>query len=64
MTKDNYLAAARQMEVYGGSFASRIAQAYFYADSTNQRKLLEAFGDLFERYYREFVLPAKHALED
>jgi hypothetical protein len=64
MTQDDYLIAAREMERYGGSFAGHIARAYFAADSTNQRKLLEAFGDLFERYYRNFVTPTKHALED
>ena len=64
MTKDDYLIAAREMERYGGSFAGHIARAYFAADSSNQRLLLGAFGDLFERYYRNFVLPTQHALED
>jgi hypothetical protein len=54
MTKDQYLQAARLMEQYGGSFARHVASAYIYADSDNQRKLLSAFGDLFERYHRDF----------
>ena len=49
-TNDQLHKAARKMEQQGGSFASRIAAAYFYADLSNRRKLLEAFGDLFERF--------------
>jgi hypothetical protein len=48
--EDKLLMAARNMEKFGGSFASHIAAAYFSADSSNRKKLLEAFGDLFERY--------------
>ena len=47
---DRFLMAARNMEKFGGSFASHIAAAYFAADSRNRKKLLNAFGDLFERY--------------
>lgn len=35
---------------YGG-FASALACAYFMADSSNKARILEAFGDLFERVY-------------
>jgi hypothetical protein len=49
-TNDELHKAARKMEAQGGSFASRIAAAYFYADLSNRRKLLDAFGDLFERF--------------
>lgn len=42
--------AAHKMHASGGHFASSIAQAYFYADLHNRRKLLDAFGDLFERF--------------
>jgi hypothetical protein len=49
-TNDQLYKAACKMEAQGGSFASRIAEAYFYADLSNRRKLLDAFGDLFERF--------------
>lgn len=52
MTEDTLLMAARNMEKFGGSFASHIAGAFFAADSSNRKKLLDAFGDLFERYAR------------
>lgn len=54
-TNEQLHAAAHKMHKTGGSFASRIAEAYFYADLGNQRKLLEAFGDLFERFIEEDV---------
>jgi len=49
-TNDQLHHAAHEMHRKGGSFASRIAEAYFYADLHNRRKLLDAFGDLFERF--------------
>jgi 3'-phosphoadenosine 5'-phosphosulfate sulfotransferase len=42
--------AAHRMQAEGGHFAGSIAQAYFCADLHNRRKLLDAFGDLFERF--------------
>lgn len=47
--------AAHAMHKTGGGFASRLAEAYFYADLHNRRKLLDAFGDLFERFVKEEV---------
>jgi hypothetical protein len=49
-TNDQLHKAAQKMQERGGHFASRIAEAYFYADLSNRRKLLDAFGDLFERF--------------
>jgi hypothetical protein len=48
-------AAAHQMDKTGGGFASAIANAYFRADSTNKAILLDAFGDLFEKFIPEDV---------
>jgi hypothetical protein len=42
--------AAHEMSKVGGHFASSIASAYFYADNSNQRILLDAFGHLFEKF--------------
>lgn len=50
MTDSPLYAAAHEMEAMGGSFAASIAQAFFHADKDNKRRLLAAFGDLFERY--------------
>ncbi len=52
-TNDQIHNAALEMEAIGGHFASRIAQAYFYADSTNRSIILDAFGHLFERFIKE-----------
>lgn len=53
MTHADYHRAADLMIRQGGSFAAAIAEAYFSADLENRRRLLEAFGDLFERFHRE-----------
>ena len=49
---DMLLKAARLMESEGGSFAGHIARAFYVADSTNQRLLLQSFSPLFEKFYR------------
>jgi len=33
-----------------GSFATAIAQAYYYADTSNARKLEQGFAELFQRF--------------
>lgn len=43
------LQAARNMR-NGGSFAAAIGDAYQVADSRNKRRLVDAFGDLFDRF--------------
>lgn len=48
--EEKLLMAARNMEVYGGGFASSIATAFFRADSENRKRLVAAFPELFEKY--------------
>lgn len=50
-TDSDFLLAASLMRASGGSFASRIALAYLYADSHNQARLRAAFPDLFTAYF-------------
>ena len=49
---DMLLKAARLMEKEGGSFAGHIARAFYVADSTNMEKLVSAFDNLFNEFYR------------
>ena len=51
MTHDELLNAALRMERYGGSFAEAIAVAFYRADAYNTQRLVDAFPELFERYY-------------
>ena len=53
MTHADYHRAADLMIRQGGSFAAAIGEAYFAADTQNRKRLLDAFGDLFERFHRE-----------
>ena len=53
---DMLLDAARLMESQGGSFAGHIARAFYCADSTNRKRLLTAFDDLFCKFYRQHRL--------
>lgn len=57
-TKEELHAAAMKMRWMGGGFAGRLADAYMYADSGNQQRIIEAFGHLFEKY-----LPTKGETE-
>jgi hypothetical protein len=50
MSDSDLFAAARNMEVMGGSFAACIAQAFFKADLHNRKRLLYVFGDLFVQF--------------
>ena len=52
LTEEQQYESAKTMEKYGGRFASALALAFFTADSTNKRKILEAFNELFMRYHR------------
>ena len=49
-TPDQLLDAAHEMKRTGGGFASRLAEAYMYADSNNRERILTAFMDLFEKF--------------
>jgi len=42
--------ANRMERANAGSFATAIAQAYYYADSNNAKRLEESFSDLFQRF--------------
>lgn len=48
--RDDALRAAENMQRMGGGFASKLAAAYFVADSDNRRRILTAFDDLFRSY--------------
>lgn len=52
-TSEQLHAAAHEMKRTGGGFASRLADAYLYADLNNQERILTAFMDLFERFMPE-----------
>jgi hypothetical protein len=52
MTDSELYRAAYEMEAMGGSFAASIAKAFFHADTDNRKRLLCAFGDLFEKFHR------------
>lgn len=49
-TSEQLFAAAHEMKRTGGGFASRLAEAYMYADLNNQERILTAFMDLFEKF--------------
>jgi hypothetical protein len=49
-TSEQLFAAAHAMKRTGGGFASRLAEAYMYADLNNQERILTAFMDLFEKF--------------
>lgn len=49
-TSEQLHAAAHEMKRTGGGFASRLADAYLYADLNNQERILTAFMDLFEKH--------------
>jgi hypothetical protein len=50
MNQEQRHAAAIHMKKVGGGFASRLAEAYLYADLGNQRRIYEAFNDLFKKH--------------
>jgi hypothetical protein len=50
-TSEQLHAAAHAMKRTGGGFASRLADAYLYADLNNQERILTAFMDLFEKQH-------------
>ena len=53
LTRDQLIKALYLMEKEGGHFASKLAKAWYAADSSNQDKLFSAFSDLVLRYHRE-----------
>lgn len=53
-TDDDFVHAAHAMRDLGGHFASTIAKAFFYADSSNRMRLRAAFPDLFTHYFEAY----------
>lgn len=50
MSHDQRMATLRSMVNSGGSFTRRLAEAWFFADSANSRRLAAAFPELVQRY--------------
>ena len=54
--EEAYKRAGHRMErAQAGHFATTLAQAYYYADSNNARKIENSFSELFQR----FMTPAE-----
>ena len=51
--------ACQNMEKMGGSFERQLALAYYRADSTNAKRLREAFPEIFEKNLELFEFYAK-----
>ena len=51
--------AAQLMERIGGSFERNLALTYYRADSTNAKRLREAFPEIFEKNLELFEFYAK-----
>ena len=51
MTHDELCNAAANMERYGGGFCEALAALFYRADAYNTQRLVDAFPDIFERYY-------------
>ncbi len=54
MTRDELLPTMIAMTKYGGSFASKLADAMLHADSDNLQRIVNAFPEMIERY-KEFA---------
>lgn len=54
MTRDELLPIINVMQVYGGSFVKKLADAMMLADSENLQRIANAFPELIERY-KEFL---------
>ena len=53
LTEEELCRAAHMMKREGGHFAAALAEAFFTADSTNKRILINAFGHIFERFVKK-----------
>jgi hypothetical protein len=51
--------AAQNMERMGGSFERQLALTYYRADSTNAKRLREAFPEIFEKNLELFEFYVK-----
>ena len=54
LTAEQLHEAASYLENKEGGFGNAIALAYYRADGDNQRKLVSAFSELFERAYAKW----------
>lgn len=52
MNYDDAHKACQNMERMGGGFEKAIANAFYRADGTNSRRLIEAFPEIFEKNLR------------
>lgn len=50
MTSQQQFETIRNMQQYGGGFASKLAEAWLRADSWNCARLAAAFPDLIDKY--------------
>lgn len=50
MTRDELLPIINVMQVYGGSFVKKLADAMMLADSENLQRIANAFPELIEKY--------------
>lgn len=50
MTHDEFTHTCNTMRVYGGGFATSIAEAGLKADGVNKLRLIQAFPEVFARY--------------
>lgn len=51
LSEDEKYQVKSNMQQYGGHFASHLAMAWMFADSSNEKRLAETFPDLVERYH-------------
>lgn len=59
--------AAQLMERLGGSFERNLALTYYRADSTNAKRLREAFPEIFQKYLdwdKETIAQAEQVARD
>lgn len=59
--------AAQVMERIGGSFERNLALTYYRADSTNAKRLREAFPEIFQKYIdwdKETIAQAEQVARD
>lgn len=47
---DEQVIVARNMEIYGGSFASNLGRALLHADSRNTAKIKATWPELWQKY--------------
>lgn len=56
LSEEDHLLTIAAMAEMGGSFVKALAEAIRRADMDNRRRLIEAFGDIYERYAKDVQL--------